>query len=80
VLIIAGPGSGKTYTLVERVIALIEAGKATAETLLVVTFVRRQGFWDQERPNLRESLAHLVGLIMRRAGGDASGVFRASFV
>ena len=22
--------------------------------------VRRQGFWDQERPNLRESLAHLV--------------------
>ncbi|PUB11230.1 uncharacterized protein DUF4102, partial [Yoonia sediminilitoris] len=31
--------------------------------------VRRQGFWDQERPNLRESLAHLFGLIMRRAGG-----------
>ena len=25
-----------------------------------VPFVRRQGFWDQERPNLRESLAHLV--------------------
>ena len=22
--------------------------------------VRRQGFWDQERPNLREGLAHLV--------------------
>ena len=42
--------------------------------------VRRQGFWDQERPNVRESLAHLVGLIMRRAGGDASGAFRASFV
>ena len=42
--------------------------------------VRRQGFWDQERPNLRESLAHLVGFIMRRAGGDASGAFRASFV
>ncbi|WP_298297802.1 hypothetical protein, partial [uncultured Litoreibacter sp.] len=25
--------------------------------------VRRQGVWDQERSNLRESLAHLVGLI-----------------
>ena len=33
-----------------------------------------------KRPNLRESLAHLVGLIMRRVGGDASGAFRASFV
>ena len=49
-------------------------------SLWVREFVRRQGFWDQERPNLRESLAHLVGLIMRRAGGDASGAFRASFV
>ena len=36
--------------------------------------VRSQGFWDQERPNLRESLAHLVGLIMRRAGGDVADV------
>ena len=42
--------------------------------------VRRQGFGNQWRPNLRESLAHLVGLIMRRAGGDASVAFRASFV
>ncbi len=40
-LIIAGPGSGKTYTLVERVVSLIEAGKATAETLLVVTFTEK---------------------------------------
>ena len=42
--------------------------------------VRRQGFWDQERLNLRESLAHLVGLIMLRVGGDASAAFRVSFV
>jgi len=46
----------------------------------VVIDVRRQGFWDQWRPKLRESLAHLVGLIMRRAGGDASVAFRVSFV
>jgi len=50
--------------------------------LAVATFssVRRQGFWNQRRPNLRESLAHLVDLIMRLAGGDASVAFRASFV
>jgi len=40
--------------------------------------VRRQGFWDQWRPELRESLAHLVALIMRRVRGDASVAFRAS--
>ena len=38
--------------------------------------VRRQGFWNQERPKLRESLAHLVVLIMQRAGGDASAAVR----
>jgi hypothetical protein len=42
--------------------------------------VRRQGFWVQSRLKLGECLAHLVGFIMRRAGGDASGVLRASFV
>ena len=42
--------------------------------------VRRQSFWNQWRPKLRESSAHLVGLIMRRAGGDASDAFRVSFV
>ena len=42
--------------------------------------VRRQGFWDQWLPKLRESLAHLVGLIMRRVVCDASVAFRVSFV
>ena len=42
--------------------------------------VRRQGFWNQWRPELRESLAHLIGLIMRRAGGDASAALRVSSV
>lgn len=43
-------------------------------------YVRRQSFWNQELLKLRESLAHLVGLIMRLAGGGASVAFRASFV
>lgn len=37
-LIIAGPGSGKTYTLVERIVNLITNHGATAESLFVVTF------------------------------------------
>lgn len=42
--------------------------------------VRRQGFWSHWQFKLRESLAHLVGFIMRRVVGDASVAFRASFV
>jgi len=42
--------------------------------------VRRQSFWNQERRNLRESSAHLFGVIMRRVCGDASAVFRVFFV
>ena len=42
--------------------------------------VRRQGFWHQWQLNLRESLAHLVGFIMRRVVCDASVAFQASFV
>lgn len=41
VLIIAGPGSGKTFTLVERVIHLITEKGATPESLLVVTFTNK---------------------------------------
>ncbi len=43
-------------------------------------FVRRQGFWDRWPPELREDLAHLVGLIMRRICGEASAGFRWSLV
>ena len=38
VLIIAGPGSGKTYTLVERIVNLIQNHGARPESLLVATF------------------------------------------
>lgn len=38
VLIIAGPGSGKTFTLVERIAFLIQSAQATPESLLVATF------------------------------------------
>lgn len=38
VLIIAGPGSGKTFTLVERIVNLIISGEAKPESVMVSTF------------------------------------------
>ena len=38
VLIIAGPGSGKTFTLVERIVYLITQKGVVPESLFVVTF------------------------------------------
>lgn len=38
VLIIAGPGSGKAFTLVERIVYLITHKGVSPESLLVVTF------------------------------------------
>lgn len=40
--------------------------------------VRRQGFWHQDRAEVREYSAHQVGWIIQRAGGVASGALRAS--
>jgi DNA helicase-2/ATP-dependent DNA helicase PcrA len=41
VLIIAGPGSGKTFTLVERVVNLIMNKGVQPESLFVVTFTEK---------------------------------------
>ncbi len=41
VLIIAGPGSGKTFTLVERIVRLIRHHGSKPEELLVVTFTEK---------------------------------------
>jgi len=40
-LIIAGPGSGKTFTLVERLVNLIQNHKVEADALFVVTFTEK---------------------------------------
>ena len=40
-LIIAGPGSGKTFTLVERIVYLITQNRVQPENLLVVTFTEK---------------------------------------
>jgi len=53
-LVIAGPGTGKTHTLLERVLRLLDDG-VPAETLAVVTFTRRAA------GELRERLAARLG-------------------
>lgn len=40
-LIIAGPGSGKTFTLVERIVYLIAEKKTSAEELFIATFTEK---------------------------------------
>ena len=40
-LIIAGPGSGKTFTLVERIINLVQNHGVEPEALFVVTFTEK---------------------------------------
>lgn len=41
VLIIAGPGSGKTHTLVERIVHLVRDLRVTPESIFVATFTEK---------------------------------------
>lgn len=67
-LVIAGPGSGKTRTLTARLCHLIQAGHARPEELLAVTFTRKAA------AELRERLAAALG---REAAGAWVGTFHA---
>lgn len=40
-LIIAGPGTGKTFTLIKRVMYLIASGKTLPENIMIVTFTEK---------------------------------------
>ena len=58
----------------------VDLGVSDVNDTQLIISVRRQGFWHQRRLKLRESSAHLVDCIMRRACCDASVAFRVSFV
>jgi DNA helicase II / ATP-dependent DNA helicase PcrA len=84
-LIVAGPGSGKTRTLVHRIVHLIAEGGVPGAGCLAITFTRRAATEMRER--LRGRLGadasaipihtfHSLGLTMLREHANAAGLQR----
>lgn len=48
-LVLAGPGSGKTFTITQRILYLIEAGHVPPEEILVITFTREAALSMERR-------------------------------
>ena len=83
-LIVAGPGTGKTRTLTHRIAHLIEDEGAPPEACLAITFTRRAA--DELRERLRALLGaagervptmtfHALGLSILREYTDEGGAF-----
>jgi superfamily I DNA/RNA helicase len=84
-VIVAGPGSGKTRTLVHRILHLVTECGVAHESCLAITFTRRAAAEMRER--LRERLGgeagkvaihtfHSLGLAMLREHTNAAGLER----
>ena len=82
-LIIAGPGSGKTRTLTHRIAHLVTTGTVLAESVLAITFTRRAA--GEMRDRLGPLLGararavqihtfHSLGLAILRAQPEAAGL------
>jgi DNA helicase-2/ATP-dependent DNA helicase PcrA len=70
VMIIAGPGSGKTRTLTHRIAYLLAAGKAKPHEIIALTFTNKAA------REMRQRVQRLVG---DRTRGMWVGTFHASF-
>lgn len=63
-IITAGPGTGKTRTLVQKIIKLIKDDKVNPEQILVVTFTNKAGLEIKERlksifPSLKKNFSRI---------------------
>jgi superfamily I DNA/RNA helicase len=84
-LIVAGPGTGKTSTLVERIVHLVRSGAASARTITAITFTRKAAGELKERLAARmraesdavtASTFHAFGLDLLRARSEEAGLPR----
>ena len=78
-MIMAGPGTGKTKTLVARIAYLIESGKAKAGQILALTFTKKaaeemQGRLSSLLPELKPHIATFHALCHQILGGDEAFV------
>jgi DNA helicase-2/ATP-dependent DNA helicase PcrA len=84
-VIVAGPGSGKTRTLTQRIVNLVSEYGIAGEDCLAITFTRRAAAEMRER--LQQSLGtgahhiavhtfHSLGLAMLREHANAAGLQR----
>ena len=60
-LVLSGPGSGKTFVLINRVLTLITKYKVNPSSILVITFTKAAATEMEERFNLIASESRLVG-------------------
>jgi DNA helicase II / ATP-dependent DNA helicase PcrA len=70
-LIIAGPGTGKTKTLASRILYLIDSGKAQARDILALTFTKKAAQEMAERVGKPEvTICTFHALCHQLLGGD----------
>ncbi len=73
-LIVAGPGTGKTRTLVYRIVRLIRDGLAKPEEVLALTFTNKAA--DEMRQRLSEQLTAAARVTVKTFHALAAGLLR----